>query len=98
MQSLSKEQILAKLADNMSRIHGFGVRRIGLFGSTVRNEHDGSSDIDILVEFDVKTFDNYMDLKDFLEGLFERPVDLVISDALKPRLRQNILTETVYAS
>jgi len=38
-----------------------------------------------------------MDLKAFLEGLFRCPVDLVLSDAIKPRLRQRILKESVHA-
>jgi len=38
-----------------------------------------------------------MDLKFFLEDLFGRRVDLVIADAVKPRLRKPILEETVYA-
>jgi predicted nucleotidyltransferase len=38
-----------------------------------------------------------MDVKELLEGLFGRRVDLVLSDAVKPRLRQQILQETIYA-
>ena len=48
-------------------------------------------------ESGAKTFDNYMDLKAFLEDLFDRPVDLVVSDVIKPRLRDSILRETIYA-
>jgi len=39
-----------------------------------------------------------MDVKAFLEELFDRPVDLVLADALKPALREGILEETVYAT
>ena len=39
----------------------------------------------------------YMDLKLFLEGLFDRPVDLVLADAIKPRLRSPILEDVVHA-
>ena len=38
-----------------------------------------------------------MDIKIFLEDLFETEVDLVLIDAIKPRLRDIILQETVYA-
>ncbi len=51
----------------------------------------------MLVEFDHKSFDAYMDLKEYLENLFDCPVDLVLADALKPRLREPILNETVHA-
>jgi len=54
-------------------------------------------DLDFLVEFQTKSFDAYMDLKDLLEQWFGRPVDLVLADALKPALRDKVLRETVYA-
>ena len=73
------------------------MRRLGLFGSAARGEATDSSDLDFLVELEKKTFDNYMDLKFFLEDLFGCKVDLVMKDALKPRLREPILKETIYA-
>jgi predicted nucleotidyltransferase len=77
----------------------FGVERIGIFGSFVRGEEKQESDVDILVEFreGEKTFDNYMDLKFYLEDLFGRKVDLVMKDAIKRRLREPILSEVIYA-
>ena len=63
----------------------------------MRDEALPSSDLDFLVEFDKQSFDAYMDLKAFLEELFGRPVDLVIADALKPRLRDPVLREAVHA-
>jgi uncharacterized protein len=57
-----------------------------------------ASDLDFVVEFDRKSFDGYMGLKEFLEDIFDCPVDLVMSDAIKPRLRASIMGEAVYAS
>ncbi len=68
-----------------------------MFGSAARNEASDTSDLDFLVEFDRKSFDNYMDLKFFLEDLLGRPVDLVLKEAIKPRLREPILAEAVNA-
>ena len=76
---------------------GFGVRRLGIFGSYARDEQTGASDMDFLVEFESATFDNYFDLKFFLEDLFGRPADLVFADTIKPRIRSAILEETIYA-
>jgi len=56
-----------------------------------------NSDLDVLVEFDEKTFDNYMDFKFFLENLFKLEIDLVIADSLKPALKPLILKEVIYA-
>lgn len=91
------KQILQVVEAHREKIKSFGVRRLGLFGSTVRGEATESSDLDFLVDLEIKTFDNYMDLKFFLEELFDCKVDLVMVSALKPRLREPILKETIYA-
>lgn len=77
----------------------FGVKRIGIFGSFARGEEKEDSDLDVLVVFEEgqKTFDNYMDLKFYLEDLFGREIDLVTERALKPQLKAIIMKEVVYA-
>jgi predicted nucleotidyltransferase len=94
---MTRDKILSKLQENGEAIRSFGVLRLGIFGSYARGEQQKASDMDFLVEFESATFDNYFDLKFFLERLFDRPVDLVISDTIKPRIRSSILDETVYA-
>ncbi len=94
---MNKEYILQKLSENSVTIKNFGVRKWGLFGSYARGDEKQASDMDFLVEFEKKTFDNYMDLKIFLQRLFDCKVDLVISDAVKLRLRKPIFEETIYA-
>ncbi|MGI6784168.1 MAG: nucleotidyltransferase family protein [Aminivibrio sp.] len=74
----------------------YSVRRIGLFGSVLRGTVGDTSDVDILVEFSTPTFDNYMDLKFFLEEHIKMPVDLVLADSLKPRIKPIVLQETSY--
>ena len=85
---------------NQDTIEKYGVKRIGLFGSFLKNKQKSDSDIDILVEFrkGKKTFDNYMDLKFFLEDLFHRDVDLVVKEALKVKLKSKILRTVKYAT
>jgi predicted nucleotidyltransferase len=75
------------------------VSKIGVFGSFARDEAEIESDVDVLVEFEsgFKTFDNYMDLKFYLEDIFSRNVDLVTVNALKPQLKDDILQEVIYA-
>lgn len=75
----------------------FSVRRIGLFGSVLLGSSTDQSDVDILVELGQPTFDHYMDLKFFLEDELESPIDLVLADSLKPRLRSIITREAAYA-
>lgn len=97
---LSQQEILEVLSRNLNKWKDpYGVKRIALFGSYSRDDQRDSSDIDLLVEFDEKamTFDNYMDLKVNLEDLFQKPVDLVILDDIKPALKPSILRSAKYA-
>ena len=93
----TREQVLAKMSERRESIRRFGVRSLGLFGSVARGESASARDLDFLVEFDPISFDAYMDLKEYLEKLFECPVDLVLANTLKPRLREPILNETLHA-
>ena len=94
----SKENILKTIRRNKKSLKKFGVKKLALFGSHARGEASKSSDIDFLVEFESKSFDAYMGLKDFLEHLFQCRVDLVLPNTIKPRLRSQILQDLVDAA
>lgn len=91
-------EILTFLSSNREALRTrFSVQRIGLFGSILHGTATQDSDVDVLVELAQPTFDNYMDLKFFLEDHIGRPVDLVLADCVKPRLAPIIEREVVYA-
>jgi hypothetical protein len=90
-------EVLAELQRNQTWLRGLGVRAIGLFGSYRRGTPRPESDMDFLVDLEQPSFDSYMDLKFWLEDTFGCPVDLVLMDSIKPRLRPVILREVVYA-
>jgi predicted nucleotidyltransferase len=95
----SIEYVKRILEDNKAILKDkYKVIEIGIFGSYVRGEATLTSDIDILVDFEQegKTFDNYIELKYFLEELLGIKVDLVMKGVLKQELRDIILKETVY--
>ena len=94
---MTLEDIIRAIEENRSSIRKFGVRKIGVFGSYARNEQKPLSDVDFVVEFDHKTFDNYMDLKMFLEELLGLSVDLAPAESIKPRIRESICESAVYA-
>ncbi len=77
----------------------FALEKIGIFGSYARGEEKPDSDVDVLIQFEKgsETFDNYMDLKYYLEDMFHSPVDLVTIDALRPQLKADILAQVSYA-
>ncbi len=97
---LTVEDIMKMINQHRKEIQKYGVKRIGLFGSYITNSQHRKSDIDILVEFKKgkKTFDNYMELKFFLEKLFGRSVDLVVNEAVKLELKPSILKSVRYAT
>ena len=71
------------------------VKRLGLFGSALSQNFSQSSDIDVLVIFDpgenIDLFDKYFELKEQLEKIFKRDVDLVVDKHFKnPVLRESI--------
>jgi predicted nucleotidyltransferase len=75
----------------------FHVRRLDLFGSAARGDFDPErSDVDFLVEFDrahpdALSLSTYFGLKEALEGLLGRPVDLVEPDAVRnPYLKASL--------
>jgi predicted nucleotidyltransferase len=71
------------------------VKNMYLFGSVLTDNSTPASDVDLLVNFGNVNlfyyFDNYMGLKEELEKLFNRPVDLVEEKTVKnPVLRRSI--------
>jgi predicted nucleotidyltransferase len=71
------------------------VKELYLFGSILKDSFNKNSDIDMLIQFstiDLKDyFDNYMDFKESVEALFQRPVDLVENQAIKNPVFRNIV-------
>lgn len=100
MPSTNKNSILRTLADNSSKLREYGVNRIGLFGSYVRNEARHNSDIDLLVDIqkEKKTFRNFMQLSYFLEELLHNKVELVTEQSLSPYIGPHILKTVEYAA
>lgn len=89
--------ILNTLGTYQADLQRMGVRKLGLFGSYRRGTPTSKSDLDFLVVLERQSFDDYMEVKFFLEDLFDCPVDLVLEETIKPRLRPYILGEVVYA-
>jgi predicted nucleotidyltransferase len=77
-------------------VRRFGVTRLALFGSTVRNEARVDSDIDIVVAFDgPATSTKYFGVQFLLEDELGQPVDLVTEKSLRPELKPFIEREAV---
>lgn len=77
----------------------YKVKKIGIFGSYVRGEQKGKSDLDILVEFEEDAKLSLLDVASLeieLSDLLGIKVDLVEKKSLKPYIGQYILSEVIY--
>ena len=90
-------EILLKLRNLLPLIRQkYEVNSIEIFGSYVRNEQTLGSDLDLLVSFNkIPSLIKFIELKNYLSDQLQLNVDLVMKDALKPRLSQNILSESI---
>lgn len=96
---LTKQDIFQKIIDNKETIKSFGVTQIGLFGSYVRNEQTESSDIDILVDYDVDkiSYVKYFNFCEFIESIFKNnKIDIVTKNGLSRYIGPHILKEVDY--
>jgi hypothetical protein len=94
---MKREEILQRLRQHKQRLMAtYGLTRLELFGSCVRDEQTPASDVDILVEYETPPglFD-FVRLKTALTELLGLEVDLVMKDALRPRIGQRVLQEAV---
>jgi predicted nucleotidyltransferase len=94
---MDSKQVLQKLAEAKPFLaERFGVTRLALFGSTVRDEARPDSDIDIVVGFDgPATSERFFGVQFFLEDELRRRVDLVTEKSVRPELRPHIEREAV---
>jgi hypothetical protein len=95
---MNAAEIKTILRNNREAIKKFGVSEIGVFGSHVRGEAKEGSDIDLLVVFErgKKTFDNFMDLHEYLESIYHARIDLVTPESVSKYIRPYIDKEAEY--
>jgi len=87
-------EVLTRIKPELAK--QFGVVRLALFGSTVRDEARPDSDVDIVVAFDgPATSQRYFGVQFSLEDALGCPVDLVTEKSLRPELRPFIEQESV---
>jgi len=92
------DAIVAELRQHQADLAEHGVARLAVFGSVARGEATPESDVDLLVAFGrpVGLF-GLVGLKEYLQGLLGRPVDLTTENGLRPAMRERVLREAVVA-
>ena len=95
---INKDQIIDQLRILKPELkERYGVIKIGIFGSLARNESHDRSDIDIVVEM-LPDLLNRANLKEYLETLFNKEVDVVrYWYGMNPYLKTRIDREALYA-
>ena len=95
---LPQSELRARLkAFKEQRAEEFHLRALGYFGSYARNEADEESDIDIVYDTDAPNLSRTAAMKQDLEQLLGRHVDVVrLREYMNPRLRDRIMREALY--
>jgi predicted nucleotidyltransferase len=96
-KALTKHEILDALRRHRDFLLKYKVRKIGLFGSFVRGEQVDRSDIDLIVDFEEPSIENFMGLSSFLENLFGKKVE-ILTPAGIDSIRINYIKEEIKKS
>lgn len=98
MRNLNVELILKKIKEKDEVIRGYGISRVGLFGSYVRGEQGKDSDIDLIVVFDKgkKTFRNFIGFSEYIEGVLGKKVEVLTPESMNPYIAPYIKDEVKY--
>jgi predicted nucleotidyltransferase len=98
--AMDRQSVIAILKNHQAELQRQGVLHAALFGSIARDDAGPESDIDIMVDLDPEAHlgvYDYVGLKEYIAGLFDKPVDVVSRQALKPYVGPAALTDAIYA-
>jgi predicted nucleotidyltransferase len=99
-----QDRVQCPLAAVQAFCRKWQVKELAFFGSVLREDFTAASDIDVLVTFEPaarRSLFDLVDMRDELEGMLQRKVDLVTRGSLRnPYRRHEILTtrRVVYAA
>ena len=95
---MNREATLQLLAKHKAILaQRFGVVRLALFGSVVRDAAKSGSGMDVLVALDgPATSERYFGVQFYLEDLLECPIDLVQKDVVRPELKPYIEKDLIH--
>ena len=94
---LNRDDILNKLRELKPFLkREYSVKEIGLFGSFASDSAKDDSDIDLLIELEKPIGWKFFSLEIYLEQIFGRKIDLVTKNALREKLKEDILNKVNY--
>ena len=98
MKTTTQEALNILRKFKQTRGDAYGIEKIGLFGSTARGEQQEDSDIDVCMKTrrSIDLFD-LQDLRDELEHLFRKKVDLLtLHENMRKLFRNNIERDAIF--
>lgn len=97
---MDRTKMLQDKRDEILRIAAaHGAQNVRLFGSVSRGEADAKSDVDLLVKLEPgRSLLDLIAMKQDLEDLLGREVDVVTEDAVSTYIREQVLREAVKAT
>jgi len=104
IEKLQKNGILLNYNDIVALCEKYGINELSIFGSSIRDDFNQNSDVDILVSFGKKaeiTLFDIMDLENEFSKLLKREVDIVEKESLKNPIRKKRILSTreiIYAA
>ncbi|HEV7348464.1 nucleotidyltransferase family protein [Telluribacter sp.] len=94
---LTPDEIEARIRALKPRLmEEYAVSKIGYFGSFARGNYHEDSDVDVLVDFERSVGWKFFDLKELLESVLNKKVDLVTERSLRKSWRETILQQVKY--
>lgn len=91
-------EIISRLTAEKSNLFDkYKVTKLGIFGSFARGEEKPESDIDIIIEFsETPGMMLFFNTEEYLEKLLNRKIDLVRENAIRPELKEIIMSEVIF--
>jgi uncharacterized protein len=91
---MNRHEIIEKLKNSSEEIRAFGVDKLFVFGSVLRDDFNDESDVDLLVDFlpEQKDFMNFTNLYLFVEENFKRDVDLLTRKSINTKMEMRIFS------
>jgi predicted nucleotidyltransferase len=92
------EEVKERLTQIKPRLQqAYRVTELGIFGSYARQEQTEASNVDVLIDYDqAPTLFKLVELREDLSDVLGMKVDVVTKNGLKPRIREQVLSEVVY--
>jgi predicted nucleotidyltransferase len=96
----NKKELIDLLVYNQAQIKSFGVKRLGVFGSFVRDEVNDNSDVDLFIDFSLeyKSLKNFVSLYNYMKNILGREVEIVTPQSLNKFIGKYIIQEVEYVA